>query len=283
MHSQPNNDTTSKYRAKKAVILWANYFEELTAITFCHEFLEMGIATTTVAIHSRDDLQRGHILTPACQTLAETVAQADTIDCLIIPASGVALGHFQEDPLLWKLIDAVHSKAGYIVMGSLEPRPDAEIARLLPPVFRIIQYPKPEHLLIFARRLAHQISTGKRAEAGRERQRKQPPLIRVANGSDPASVAGAIAGVIREYGFAEAQSVGVSAGHQMLKAAAIARQYLQAEHLSLFAVPDFSTVHIDGHPRSAIRLYLSVWPKDMDSQIDPAHLPTHADAEDVSV
>lgn len=253
---------------KRAVILWASYFDELAAISFVHEFRKMGISTTIVAVHNGDEKRCSDILAHSHQSLEETLETAESIDCLIIPASSAVLGHFQQDPLLWELVDAVHSRAGIFVMGQLERKLDPEIAGLLPPPFRIIEYPGEEHLLIFARSLAAGIVTGESSGMIEVDASRKPPLIRVANHSLPTSVAGAMAGIVREYGFAEAQSVGVSAGHQMLKAATIARKYLEVDRLALFMVPDFTTVYINGQSRSAIRLFLSAWPVDMESQVD---------------
>ena len=143
-----------KRRPKRAVILWASYFDELAAISFVHEFRKMGITTTIVGVHNGDEKRCSEILVHSRQSLEETLASAESIDCLIVPASSAVLGHFQHDPLLWDLVDAVHSRAGIFVMGQLERNLDPEIADLLPPPFRIIEYPGAEHLLIFARGLA---------------------------------------------------------------------------------------------------------------------------------
>ncbi|MBX3051704.1 MAG: stage V sporulation protein S [Caldilineaceae bacterium] len=107
-----------------------------------------------------------------------------------------------------------------------------------------------------------------------------PPLIRVANESNPASVAGAMAGIIRDYGFAEAQSVGAAAGNQMLKAAAIAKSYLVADRLALSITPDFVTVRIGGFPRSAIHLFIRARPTEMDNRMDWTEVPAPAPTKD---
>lgn len=52
-------------------------------------------------------------------------------------------------------------------------------------------------------------------------------IIRVSAHSRSTAVAGAIAGVVREHGRAEVQSIGAGAVNQAIKAAAIARGYLQ--------------------------------------------------------
>jgi hypothetical protein len=37
--------------------------------------------------------------------------------------------------------------------------------------------------------------------------------------------------------------------------------------MALYAMPDFMTVQINDQPRSAIRLFVSAWPTDMDNAI----------------
>ena len=51
-------------------------------------------------------------------------------------------------------------------------------------------------------------------------------ILKVSSKSVPNSVAGAIAGVIREKGAVEVQAVGAGASNQAVKAVAIARGYL---------------------------------------------------------
>lgn len=61
-------------------------------------------------------------------------------------------------------------------------------------------------------------------------------LLKVSSKSNPNSVAGAIAGVIREKGIAEVQSVGAGALNQAVKAIAIARGFLAPLVLNSFVV-----------------------------------------------
>ncbi|MDR1564158.1 MAG: stage V sporulation protein S [Oscillospiraceae bacterium] len=78
--------------------------------------------------------------------------------------------------------------------------------------------------------------------------------LRVSSKSAPNSVAGAIAGVIRENGKVEVQAVGASAANQSIKAIAIARGYLAPSGYDLICVPAFSNVVIDGEERTAIKI-----------------------------
>ena len=71
-------------------------------------------------------------------------------------------------------------------------------------------------------------------------------ILKVSSKSAPNSVAGAIAGVIRESGSAELQAVGAGAANQAIKAVAIARGYLAPSGIDLVCVPAFVSVEIDG-------------------------------------
>ena len=78
--------------------------------------------------------------------------------------------------------------------------------------------------------------------------------LRVSAKSKPNTVAGAIAGVIRDQGIVEVQTVGAGALNQAVKAVAIARGFLTPSGIDLVCVPSFSDIEIDGNERTAIRL-----------------------------
>ena len=78
--------------------------------------------------------------------------------------------------------------------------------------------------------------------------------LRVSAKSKPNTVAGAIAGVIREEGEVEIQTVGAAALNQAVKAVAIARGFVIASGTDLVCVPSFSEIEIDGNERTAIKL-----------------------------
>ncbi|MDQ3814769.1 MAG: stage V sporulation protein S [Armatimonadota bacterium] len=78
--------------------------------------------------------------------------------------------------------------------------------------------------------------------------------LRVSAKSKPNTVAGAIAGIIREQGCVELQTVGAGALNQAVKAIAIARGFLAPSGVELVCVPSFSDIEIDGQERTAIRL-----------------------------
>ena len=79
-------------------------------------------------------------------------------------------------------------------------------------------------------------------------------LIKVSAQSRSTAVAGAIAGVMREQGYAEVQAIGASAVNQAIKAVAIARGYLEQDDMDLVIVPSFTEVDIEGNERTAVRL-----------------------------
>lgn len=79
-------------------------------------------------------------------------------------------------------------------------------------------------------------------------------ILKVSAKSVPNSVAGAIAGVIREKGTVEVQAVGAGASNQAIKAVAIARGYLAPAGVDLICIPAFSNVIIDSEERTAIKL-----------------------------
>ncbi len=79
-------------------------------------------------------------------------------------------------------------------------------------------------------------------------------LVKVAANSRSTSVAGAIAGIVREKGRVDVQAIGAGAVNQAIKAIAIARSYLELDNIQIVCVPSFSEVIIDGKERTAIRL-----------------------------
>jgi stage V sporulation protein S len=79
-------------------------------------------------------------------------------------------------------------------------------------------------------------------------------IIKVSARSRTASVAGAIAGVVREAGRAEVQAIGAGAVNQSVKAIAIAIGYLAEEDVHLVCIPQFTEVIIDDQERTAIKI-----------------------------
>ncbi|MCQ6268739.1 stage V sporulation protein S [Fictibacillus sp. WQ 8-8] len=79
-------------------------------------------------------------------------------------------------------------------------------------------------------------------------------LLKVSSKSKPSSVAGKIAGVVRETGTVEIQVLGAGALNQAIKAIAIARGFVAPAGLDLVFVPGFITILIDNQEKTAIKL-----------------------------
>lgn len=87
---------------------------------------------------------------------------------------------------------------------------------------------------------------------------ERPGIIKVSAKSRSTAVAGAIAGVIREFHRAEVQAIGAGAVNQAVKALAIARGYLERDELDIIFTPYFTEVDIDGQERTAVRFHVEV-------------------------
>jgi stage V sporulation protein S len=79
-------------------------------------------------------------------------------------------------------------------------------------------------------------------------------VLKVSAKSNPNSVAGALAGVLRERGHAEIQAIGAGALNQAVKAVAIARGFVAPSGVDLICIPAFTDILIDGEERTAIKL-----------------------------
>lgn len=79
-------------------------------------------------------------------------------------------------------------------------------------------------------------------------------VLKVATRSNPNSVAGALAGIIREKGVCEIQAVGAGALNQAIKAIAVARGFMAPSGIDLAFVPAFAEIEINGESRTAIKL-----------------------------
>ncbi len=80
--------------------------------------------------------------------------------------------------------------------------------------------------------------------------------LKVAAKSNPKLVAGALAGVIREKGQAEMQTIGAGALNQAIKAVAIARGFMAPSGINLVCIPAFVDVQINGEERTAIKIII---------------------------
>lgn len=83
-------------------------------------------------------------------------------------------------------------------------------------------------------------------------------FLKVSSKSSPASVAGAIAGMVKDGVPVNMQCVGAGAVNQAIKAVAIARGFLIPTGVDISCAPTFSDVEIGGESRTAIRIAVYV-------------------------
>jgi len=79
-------------------------------------------------------------------------------------------------------------------------------------------------------------------------------VLKVSTKSNPNSVAGALAAVIKEKNVVEIQAVGAGAINQAIKAIAIARGFLAPTGRDIVCIPAFTDIEINGEERTAIKL-----------------------------
>jgi len=81
-------------------------------------------------------------------------------------------------------------------------------------------------------------------------------VLKISSKSNPNSVAGAIAGLVKESTRAEMQAIGAGALNQAIKAVAIARGFLAPSGKNIVCIPAFTDIAIDGEERTAIKLII---------------------------
>ena len=79
-------------------------------------------------------------------------------------------------------------------------------------------------------------------------------VLKVSTKSNPNSVAGALAAIIKEKNVVEIQAVGAGAINQDVKAIAIARGFVAPSGKDIVCIPAFTDIQIDGESRTAIKL-----------------------------
>jgi stage V sporulation protein S len=85
--------------------------------------------------------------------------------------------------------------------------------------------------------------------------------LRVSASSRPNAVAGAVAALLRQEGSVEVQAIGPHAVNQAVKALAIARAYLEQDHLDLTAAPGFVKLELHEEERTAVRFDVHAVPR----------------------
>lgn len=81
-------------------------------------------------------------------------------------------------------------------------------------------------------------------------------ILKVSAKSNPNSVAGALANVLRDNGSAELQAIGAGAINQSVKAVAIARGFVAPSGIDLVCIPAFTDILIDDEERTAIKFII---------------------------
>lgn len=80
--------------------------------------------------------------------------------------------------------------------------------------------------------------------------------LKVSSKSNPNSLAGALANILREKDSVEIQAIGAGALNQAIKGIAIARGFVAPAGKNLICIPAFTDIVIDGEERTAIKLII---------------------------
>lgn len=78
-------------------------------------------------------------------------------------------------------------------------------------------------------------------------------ILKISSKSNPNSVAGAIAGLVKESNKAEMQAIGAGAINQAVKAVAIAKGFVAPSGMDLVCSPAFTEVTIDNEDKTGIK------------------------------
>ena len=79
-------------------------------------------------------------------------------------------------------------------------------------------------------------------------------ILKVSSSTKVNSLAGAIAGIIREAGVAEMSAIGAGAVNQAIKAIATAKGFLSPGGISIVCIPSFRTAGYGTDERTSINL-----------------------------
>ena len=78
-------------------------------------------------------------------------------------------------------------------------------------------------------------------------------VLKVSSTSQPKSVAGAIAAIVRNGQNVEIQTIGAGAVNQAVKSIAIARGFVAPNGIELITIPAFSQLEVDGQLKTSIK------------------------------
>ena len=79
-------------------------------------------------------------------------------------------------------------------------------------------------------------------------------VLKISSKSNPNSVAGAIAGLVKESNQARMQAIGAGALNQAVKAVAIASGGVAPSGVDLVCIPAFAEVQVEGEERTGMML-----------------------------
>ena len=82
-------------------------------------------------------------------------------------------------------------------------------------------------------------------------------LFKVSARSRAVSLAGAIAGTLRDGKAVTLQAIGAGSVNQAVKAITIARGFLAQDGLDIICVPEFLDLDLDGNERTAVRFHVN--------------------------
>ena len=85
---------------------------------------------------------------------------------------------------------------------------------------------------------------------------KNMETLKVSSKSNPNSVAGALANVLRDENIVEIQAVGAGSLNQAIKGIIIARGFVAPSGKNLYCIPSFASIMIDNEERTAIKLVI---------------------------
>ena len=78
-------------------------------------------------------------------------------------------------------------------------------------------------------------------------------ILKISAKSSPNSIAGAIAGLVKENGKVEMQAIGAGAINQAVKAVAIARGFVAPSGIELTCTPAFTEIIINDETKTGIK------------------------------
>lgn len=79
-------------------------------------------------------------------------------------------------------------------------------------------------------------------------------LLKISTKSNPNSIAGAIAAMVKETGKVEMQLIGAGALNQAIKGVAIARGFVAPSGIDLVCIPAFAEIVVDGDSKTGLKL-----------------------------